>query len=123
MHSQQSESSCLGWIECGRLNFYRREGIFSFFLSFRLWYRVENGKLIGSQTLSAFEIKAANVLCIVRLLYLNMLNGQCGGKEINTLEYAADRRRLFFKFYVICLNIFVYLYSVWFRMESGGKPF
>jgi len=31
---------------------------------------VENAKLIGSQTLFAFEIKAANVLCIVRLLYL-----------------------------------------------------
>ena len=84
---------------------------------------MENAKLIGSQTLFAFEIKAANVLCIVRLLYLNRLNSQCWGKEINTLEYAADRRRLFFKFYVICLNIFVYLCSVWFRMESGGKPF
>ena len=84
---------------------------------------MENGKLIGSQTPFAFEIKAANVLYIVRLLYLNRLNSQYRGKEINTLEYAADRRRLFFKFYVICLNIFVYLCSVWFRMESGGKPF
>jgi len=67
---------------------------------------VENGKLIGSQTLFAFEIKAANVLYIVRLLYLNRLNSQYRGKEINTLEYAADGRRLFF---IILCNLFKYI--------------
>ena len=81
MHCQQSESSCLGWIECRRLNFYRREGIFPFFV-FPLMIGVGYGKLICSQTLSAFEIKAANVLYIVRLLYLNMLNGQLSSQHI-----------------------------------------
>jgi hypothetical protein len=92
-HSQQSESSCTGWIECRRLNFYRREGIFFFFV-LPLMVVVGYGKLM-LQTLVLFGFYGLqHVLYIVRLLYLNMLNSQCGRKEINTLEYAADGRRL-----------------------------
>ena len=49
------------------LNFYRREGIFFFFFLVAAGKAWGNGKLICSQTLLTFKIKAANVLYILLL--------------------------------------------------------